>query len=131
MKQCNHKPISERKGNAPSPHYAHYPHMTRCKYCGQRITPRKKWSYTFTSIVVRITMGVSLTAVSFGRVEDSVPITVVSSVIFFLSIYALTHIGFFISWRCVPDSEIESLPEPDPKTRRDALEYLEKNRFSR
>ena len=26
-------------------------------------------------------MGVSLTAVSFGRVEDSVPITVVSSVI--------------------------------------------------
>ena len=71
-------------------------------------------------------MGVSLTAVPFGRAEDSV-----SSVIFFLSIYALTHIGFFISWRCVPDSEIEGLPEPDPKTRRDALEYLEKNRFSR
>lgn len=129
MEQCNHKPISKRKDIAPEPHYAHYPHMTRCRYCGQRITPRKKWSYTFALLVVRFTMGVSLAVVTFGRVEDSTPTVVVASVIFFMSVFALVNIGFFISWRCVPDSEIENLPEPDPQVREEALGDLGKRRF--
>lgn len=74
-------------------------------------------------------MGVSLAAVTFGRMEDSVPTVVVASVIFFLSVFALVNIGFFISWRCVPDSEIENLPEFDSKVRAEALGNLEKRRF--
>lgn len=129
MIQCKHKPISHGSEGITRLEKAHYPHISICKHCGQKIIPKRSWTYTAVDLLLRLGLTISFVLVGSSRAFDSLLMLLIGSVSASLCINALDYVGCFIAWKSVEDNELVGLPDIDARICSETLEKLDDIRF--
>lgn len=129
MIQCKHKPISHNTKGITKLEKAHYPHISICKHCGQKIIPKRSWSYTATKLFICFGLTIFLFVAGSSRAFDSMLMPLIGSVGGALCFNALNHVGSFIAWKSIDEDEFAGLPDIDSQICLDTLEELDDIRF--
>lgn len=129
MIPCKHKPISCDSKRITRLEKAHDPHISICKHCGQKIVPKRSWTYTAVDHLLRLGLAVSSVVIGSSRAFDSLLMLLIGGVGAALFFNASDHVGAFIEWKSIEDDEFAGLPDIDPQICADALEELDDIRF--